>query len=131
MQNEMPFYEHPEDALTACVQALGGAKKVGGMLFPDKTAENARDYLLACLNTTRNEKLSVSQILFVFREAKKVGFHAGFEYFAHEAEYDARPISKAEEVDRTIAVIEQSTQSLTRALDQLERLQRIQAVKSA
>ena len=36
MQVEMPFYESPEDALKAAVQALGGSKSVGPMLWPDK-----------------------------------------------------------------------------------------------
>ena len=123
MQSEMPFYESPEDALRACVEALGGAKRVGGQLFPDKTVDNARDYLLACLNETRSEKLSASQILFIFRAAKQAGFHAGWDYWAREAEYECRPITKAEEVDRLTTVVEQSTKTLAAALQQLERIQ--------
>jgi hypothetical protein len=123
MQSEMPFYESPEDALKACVEAIGGAKKVGGMMFPDKTVDNARDYLLACLNEGRAEKLSVSQILYIFRAAKQAGFHAGWDYWSREAEYECRPITKAEEVDRLTTVVEQSTKTLAAALQQLERIQ--------
>lgn len=124
MQTEMPFYESPEDALKACVEVLGGAKKVGGKLFPDKTVDNARDYLLACLNAGRSEKLGYSQILFIFREAKHAGFHAGWDYWSREAEYESRPITKAEEVDRLTTVVEQSTKTLSAALSALERIQR-------
>jgi hypothetical protein len=123
MQGEMPFYESPEQALEACVQALGGAKKVGPMLWPDKGIDNARTYLLACLNGDRPEKLSYSQIVFIFREARAMGFHSGFEWFAHQCEYEARPITRAEEVDRLTSVIESSSKTLAGALALLERLQ--------
>lgn len=123
MQSEMPFYETPEAAVRACIEQLGGAKKVGAKLFPDKTTENARDYLLACVNETRPEKLSFTQTMFIFREAKSIGFHAGFEWFAHQCEYEARPITRAEEMDRLTNVIESSSKTLAGALALLERLQ--------
>jgi hypothetical protein len=123
MQGEMPFYEGPEQALEACVQALGGAKVVGHKLWPDKGIDNARTYLLACLNSDRPEKLSYSQIVFIFREARAIGFHAGFEWFAHQCEYEARPITRAEEMDRLTNVIESSSKTLAGALAMLERLQ--------
>lgn len=124
MQSEMPFYENPEDALRACVEHLGGAKKIGAAMWPDKTVENAREYLLACLNHGRAEKLSYTQIIFIFREAKAAGFHAGFEWWAAQCEYDTRPITKAEEVDRLTAVVEQASKSLSGALAALERIQK-------
>jgi len=124
MQGEMPFYESPEQALEACVQFLGGAKVVGSLLWPDKTVDNARTYMLACLNHDRPEKLSPSQMILVFRLAKQAGFHAGFEYFSRECEYDARPITPAEEVDRLTSVVEQSSKTLSAALAALERIQR-------
>ncbi len=122
MQDELPFYENPEESLTACVQALGGAKKVGAKLFPDKTVDNARDYLLACLNSTRSEKLGYTQIIYVFREAKQIGFHAGFEWWSRSCEYEARPITKAEEVDRLTTVVEQASKTLAVAAAALERI---------
>ena len=123
MQAELPFYESPESALKACVAALGGAKKVGEKLFPDKTLENARDYLLACINADRAEKLNYSQIIYIFREAKQIGFHSGWAYWSSAAEYECRPIPPAEEVDRLITVVEQSTKTLAAALSALERIQ--------
>ena len=41
MQAEMPFYESAEEALSAAVQHLGGAKQVGAMLWPDLGVELA------------------------------------------------------------------------------------------
>ncbi len=122
MQTEMPFFDHPEDALRACIESLGGAKKVGHDLFPDKTMENAREYLLACVNPSRAEKLSISQILFILREAKLNGFHTGFEYLAREAEYDSRPISKQDEENKLACEIGKTTKILGNLLERAERL---------
>lgn len=126
MQTEMPFFESFEDALKACVQALGGAKLVGAKLWPDKSMEDARNYLLACLNSERSEKLGYTQLIFVFREAKAAGFHAAFDWVARECGYDARPITDAEEMDRLAAVVEQSSKTLSAAVATLERIQRMQ-----
>lgn len=122
MQAEMPFYENPESALRACVEALGGAKKVGAALFPDKKIEDARNYLLACVNENRTEKLGYGQILWIFREAKRIGFHAGYDYWSGEAEYESKPVSQAEEIDRLTITIEQSSKTLAAALATLERI---------
>ena len=123
MQADLPFYEGPEDALRAAVQALGGAKKVGAMLWPDKGVDNASRLLLDCINTSRAEKLELSQIMRIFALAKECGCHGPFAWFAGEVGYDAKPITKAEEVDRLTTVVEQSTKTLAAALSALERIQ--------
>jgi len=123
MQVEMPFYECAEDALKGCIQALGGAKVVGAQLFPDKSIEAAREYLLASLNPNRNEKLSYTQMMWVFSKAKEAGFHGGFQWFASEIGYDIKPITRAEEVDRLTSVIEQASKTLSTAVAALERVQ--------
>lgn len=123
MQAEMPFYDSPEDALRAAVQALGGAKKVGGMLWPDKSADAASRQLMDCLNTGRNEKLDLSQVMFVLTQAKTVGCHSPFAWLAGQIGYDVKPITKFEEVDRLTTVVEQSAKTLASALATLERIQ--------
>lgn len=124
MQAEMPIFDSPEDAIRACVQAAGGAKKVGPMFWPDKPIEQATALLLDCLNHDRPQKLSLSQILFIFRLAKHQGFHAGFQWFALEAEYDGvRPITPEEETDRLAAIIAESSKTLERAIQALGKVQ--------
>ena len=123
MQGELPFYESPENALRACVEALGGAKKVGASLFPDKTIENARDYLLACLNHERAEKLTLSQIMFILKSAKQIGFHSAMEFLCREVEYEARPITPEEEADRLALIIAESSKTLERAIQALGKVQ--------
>ncbi len=124
MQTELPFYEGPEDALRAAIQFLGGAKKVGQMLWPDKTVDNAARQLLDCINPSRAEKLEISQVLRIFLLAKESGYHGPFACCAGEIGYDVKPITKAEEVDRLTAVVEQSSKTLSAAVAALERIQR-------
>lgn len=131
MQAEMPFYEGPEDALRAAVQALGGAKQVGAMLWPDKTPDAAGRQLLDCLNPARSEKLDISQVMLVLARAKSAGVHAPFTWLAGEIGYEARPVTRKEEVDRLTAVIEGSSKTLSAAVAALERIQRAQDVRSA
>lgn len=124
MQTEMPFYETPEEALSAAVQHLGGAKKVGAMLWPDKTADTARSRLLDCLNTAQPAKLDLSEAMFIFKKAKEAGCHSPFIWFCGDIGYESRPTSKAEETDRLTAVIDNATRTLAAALPMLERMQR-------
>lgn len=125
MQLEMPFFESAEDALKAAVQQLGGAKKVGSSLWPDLSIDVANRKLLDCLNPSRSEKLDVTQVMYILRLAKEAGYHQAAAYINGEIGYDVRPITKAEEVDRVTAVVEQTSQVLASALATLERLQRV------
>ena len=122
MQNDLPFYESPENALRACVEALGGAKKVGSSLFPDKTIDNARDYLLACLNHDRAEKLTMTQTIFIFRSAKQIGFHSAFDWFSRECEYECRPVSPEEKRDRLADAIETASRVLEMAVKEAQTM---------
>jgi hypothetical protein len=124
MQTEMPFFDSPEDALKAIVQQLGGIKKVGPKLFPDKSVDAAARYLLDCLNSDRSEKLSLSQIMMLLRLAHEAGYHTAYAWISGEVGYDVKPVTRGEEVDRLTTVIEQSTKTLATALSTLERLQR-------
>lgn len=127
MQTEMPFFECPEDALRAAVQHLGGAKKVGLLLWPDRSADAAARLLLDCLNVSRAEKLELSQVMRILALAKEAGAHQPAQWIMAEVGYDLRAITKAEEVDRVTSVIEQSSRTLAAAMATLERLQRVRA----
>lgn len=128
MQVDLPFFECPEDALRAAVQALGGAKQVGAMLWPDKTPDHAGRLLLDCLNPARAEKLDLGQTMRVLRLARDAGVHAPMVWICGEVGYEAKPITKAEEIDRVTTVVEQASKTLATAVATLERLQRARAV---
>ena len=122
MQSELPFYESPEDALRAAVQALGGAKKLGALLWPDKGVDNAARHLLDCINANRHEKLELSQVMRILALAKEAGCHAPMAWLAAEVGYDVIPVTRADEVDRLATVVEQSSKTLAAALGALERI---------
>jgi hypothetical protein len=129
MQADLPIFESIEDALRASVQALGGTKQVGHMLWPDKSIDNAGKLVSDCLNPHRNERLEPSQLLLIFRKAREAGCYEPFRWFAAEAGYDASPITRAEEIDRVTLVIEQASKTLATATAALERIQRVRAVE--
>lgn len=124
MQADLPFYESPEDAVRAAVQALGGAKKVGSMLWTDKGPDAAGRLLLDCINPGRHEKLDLSQVMLILSMAKDIGVHSPFAWIAGQVGYDCNPITRAEEIDRVTTVIEQSTKTLAAALAAMERIQK-------
>ena len=81
------FYEDIHDALRAVVQALGGAKQVGADLWPDKPIEQSTRLLLDCLNTQRPEKLEISQVLWLLKEARKISCHVAMHFLCRESGY--------------------------------------------
>lgn len=127
MQAELPFFEGPEDALRAVVQVLGGAKAVGSKVFPDKAPDRAAQQLLDCLNTGRPEKLELTQVLLLLRMARDAGHHEAMQWLAGDVGYEARPVTKAEEMDRVTAVVEHAAKVMAAGLATIERMQRVRA----
>jgi len=123
MQVELPYYESPEEALKAAVQHLGGAKVVGSKLWPDKTPDAARTRLLDALNTSRTERLDLSEAMFILREAAAAGLHGPFMWLSGDLGYEARPVQREEAIDRVAAVIEQASKQMASAMAAMARLQ--------
>lgn len=92
------FHEDALDALRTCVQALGGFKRVGSQMRPDKTIEQASRWLQDCLNPSEREKLDVDQLLWILREARKIGCHAAMHFIARDTGYsDPSPLEPEDE----------------------------------
>ncbi len=122
MQAELPVFESIEDALKSAVYALGGTKKVGAMLWPDKGIDASYRLLNDCLNPLRAEKLDLSQVMYLLRSARDAGCYAPFQWVAAECGFDARPVTRAEEKDRATAALEAATKQLQAALASVERI---------
>lgn len=121
--NESPLYDDELEAARATVKALGGAKKVGPIFWPEKTPENAGRYMHDCLNAGRSERLTPAQVLLLMRMGREVGAHALAEHFMAEAGYQ-RPIPINPQAEATV-LAHQIDSVFDRAAGLLDRLERI------
>lgn len=85
------FFEDVDDAMKEAVRALGGAKKVGLMFWPEleKDPDKAANRLRDCMNPDRREKLSIQQFMLLLRKAREAGCHSLMAYVASDAGYSA------------------------------------------
>ncbi len=97
------------------------------MVWPAKGADIGARKLLDALNPDRDEKLDVSQIILILRAARDGGCYAPFQWFAGECGFDARPVTREQEVDRATTAVENASRALQLGLATLERLQRVRA----
>lgn len=92
------------DALIACVKALGGSKQVGPLLWPDKTPEAAQRLLLDCLNEDRAAHLTPDQVVMVLRLARARSCHVGVDFILSSLGYaptlPVEPKDEAAELQR-------------------------------
>lgn len=121
--NDPLLYEDELDAARDAVKHLGGAKKVGPLIWPDKAPDTAARYLLDCLNGSRAERLSPSQLLLLMRLAREVGFHGLAGYLLREAGYappvPVEPQSEAEVLARRMEAIVGEFSALTHRLERI------------
>ena len=78
------------DALAEVVKALGGAKNVGAALKPSRPVEDTARWVRDCLNPDRRERFDPDEVLWLMREARRVGFHGAMHFVTEFAGY-ARP----------------------------------------
>lgn len=124
MNQQSLFYEDLYDALRTAVMALGGAKKVGPILWPEKSIDAARTRLLNCLKENRDEILRPEQILLIAKLARGVGCHAIAAYFNQEAGYaPPQPIEPEDERQRVQREFVQGMADMKQLLARLEKLE--------
>ena len=123
MQQSALFHESINDALDACVKACGGAKKVAGKLWPEKTADAAHRLLLQCLNEDRSEKLGPDQVMFILKMARDIGFHDGMNFIARDAGYaDPDPMDPEDEKTLVMREFIDAQKHMQRLADRMERV---------
>ena len=116
------FHEDIFEAMNTVIMALGGSKKVGGMLWPEKKPQQAGELLKTCLNVTRQEKLDPEQVLFLLVEGQKVGCHALADYMGQCAGYKfiaIEPEDEKAELQRQVVAASQHFSVLIKRLEQL------------
>lgn len=87
MSQNTLFSEDINDALRDVVRALGGTKEVGHRLRPELAPPEAGSWLKDCLNPSRRERLNPEQVMWLLREARKVGCHTAMHFVCDEAGY--------------------------------------------
>lgn len=94
------FFEDVDDAMKEAVRALGGAKKVGLMFWPEleKDPDKAANRLRDCMNPDRREKLSIQQFMLLLRKSREVGCHSLMAYVANDAGYRAEPVEPEQQL---------------------------------
>lgn len=122
-RNERLFFEDVNDALRALVSELGGAKKIGPMLWPDKTIEQAQQLLLACLNPERRERLTPEQMMLLLKRGREAGTHGAMNFICGEAGYaKPDPLEPEDEKARLMREFSQSVGRLDVIAGRLEQL---------
>jgi hypothetical protein len=122
MQIPIPeCFDTPEDALKAAVMAMGGFKEVGRRMRPD--FQHSGEWLRKCLSDDRRERLDPGQVLWILREAAKVGFHAAMDYFAGEAGYKAQAVNLEEQTKSLQESINAGLAALNKNMATLTQLQ--------
>ncbi|MDR0249855.1 MAG: hypothetical protein LBI35_00835 [Burkholderiales bacterium] len=93
------FHENLNDALKEVVLTLGGTKRVGSMLWPEKSADEAGRRLADCLNPDRRDRLDPEQVLWLLREGRQTDCHSAMHFICASAGYaPAAPVKPEDEL---------------------------------
>lgn len=118
------FHEDIYDAIGSAVQALGGPKKVAGMLWPNKKLDTAYAHLKNCLRDDKAEKLDPLEVLIIGKMAKEVGEHAIAEYGNDFMGYEPpKPYTPQDEITELLRQNNELTQALIQSNERLARAQ--------
>lgn len=129
MDQQTLFHERTEDAIAAVIDACGGRKKFASELWPDKPLRDAHNLLDACLNPSKREKFSPSQILYVAKRGREAGCHTLMFYFAREAGYDdPRPVTVEDEQQRLQREYIEAAKVFSSLASRMERVGMLKAV---
>lgn len=113
----------PEEALRASVDAIGGLQEVGAALKgADADPVLAGQWLAHCLTASKRDKLSLSQIVHVFRSAHGTGEHDGFAVFAKLCGYQVTAIGFDAELADAIKRAQVAADEARQATAHLETL---------
>ena len=117
------IHESITDALREVIQAAGGAKKVGAMMFPDMPADHAAGKVRDCLNIDRRERFTPDQVAMIVRIGREVGCHAVMNFLARDGGYaNPVPIEPEDEAMRLQREFVEATKSLAQMANRIEQM---------
>lgn len=114
------------DAVRALVEALGGAKRVGSMLWPAKPLEAAQRHLLKATSGGK-ERLSLDELDLLLEAGRAHGCHVVAHYVGQRLGYRLVPVEPEDEraaLQRKYIAAVDELRSLTVRLGQVEMRQR-------
>jgi hypothetical protein len=117
------FYDDEFDAISIAIANSGKAfKDVAAFMFPDMKSESAYAKLKACCNPIGDQRLTFGQTVRLMR------FCEAYEplMYACDETFHARPqrVAPKDEEIRLVEAIKGASETLNRAMQQLERIQR-------
>ncbi len=112
------------DALIEVVKVLGGSKKVGLLMRPEKDAEEAGRWIRDCLNPGRREHLDHEQIMWLLREGRRHDCHVAMHYLASACGYAApAPVAPTDEASELKRAFIESVRMQAQLVDRLAALE--------
>lgn len=122
-QQQSLWHEDIYEALGTDIQALGGNKVVGPMLWSQMPPDKAGERLSSCLNRTRAEKLDPEQVLLIMRKAREVGSFATMWFSAQACNFEKpEPVDPESELAKRQREFIEASKSLQHMLADIERL---------
>lgn len=124
MSDQQPlFVSDIYDALSDIVRALGGPKKVGAQLKPDRPAEEAAKWIKDCLNRERRERFDPEQMIWLLARGRETGCHAALYFICEQTGYDRpAPVNPEDERAKLQRQVVEAAVSFRQYVERLERL---------
>lgn len=117
------IHEDWREALRHTVNALGGPGKVGLELKPSMKKDDAGRWVSDCLNADRAAKFDLEEIMWILREARKIGCHTAMAYLCQDAGYQATPISPEDEQDELMRQFIEAQKAMAAIVRRIDTLQ--------
>lgn len=116
------FYESLTDAMRGTVDALGGPKVVGPMLWPEKTIDEARRHLLDCLNPDRQHRLDPDHFRMLLQLARAKGVHLLATWLMEDVGYAApQPTDPEDQIAELQRTFNRKVDELSNLVGQINR----------
>jgi hypothetical protein len=117
------IHESITDAIREAVQAIGGNKALGALMFPDLPVDQAAGRVRDCLNPDRREHFTPEQLVMIARLAKAAGNSSIMEYLALDLGY-LKPVAvePEDEIARLQREFVQATKSLHNMASRIETI---------
>ncbi|HEY4698698.1 MAG TPA: hypothetical protein VIH29_11945 [Gallionella sp.] len=119
------------EALREVVQALGGARKVGVMMRPEKSAKDAARWISDCLNVERREKFDPEQVMWLLREGRNIGCHSAMYFVGREAGYAVEAIEPLDEMAELQRQFIDASKGLSKMAERIESLAKITTARTS